>query len=180
MKVARSLKRFIATRMATMGYEIVHKSRIPPDMEDGFHLIYARCKEYTSTSIERMYGMYKATEYIVKSDVEGAVVECGVWRGGSTMAAVLTLQKLGVSDRRIYLYDTFSGMAEPGEKDIGLDDSPARRIWSQSQHIAQHMVLRFSRDEVRQNLYSTQYPFDRCVFVKEKWKRRFRRLFQSK
>jgi O-methyltransferase len=162
------MKEFVASRMAAMGYEIVNKSRLPADMEDDFHVIYKRCREYTSTSIERMYGMYKATEYIVRSDVKGAVVECGVWRGGSTMAAALTLQKLGVTDRWIYLYDTFSGMAEPSEKDISLDGSRAREIWSQSQSTSHNTWCYASLDEVRRNLLSTEYPVDRCVFVKGK------------
>ena len=44
--------------------------------------IYEQCKEYTETSIERMYALYLAVNYISKNRVQGDFVECGVWKGG--------------------------------------------------------------------------------------------------
>lgn len=59
------------------------------------------------TSTERLYSVYQATESIVKVNVTGAVVECGVWRGGSMMMAALTLLASGDLSRQLFLYDTF-------------------------------------------------------------------------
>ena len=33
------------------------------------------------TSKERMYALYKSVEYIIKNNIPGDFVECGVWRG---------------------------------------------------------------------------------------------------
>jgi hypothetical protein len=85
------------------------------DMDPEFRSIYAQCSPYTMTSTERMYAMYKATEYIVKQRVPGEFVECGVWRGGSIMVAALALKQFGCTHRKIYLYDTFEGLPKPDE-----------------------------------------------------------------
>ncbi len=45
--------------------------------------------------------------------VQGDFAECGVWRGGSIMTMALRLQELDVTDRPIWLYDTFGGHDGP-------------------------------------------------------------------
>lgn len=37
-------------------------------------------------------------------------MECGVWRGGSMMAAARVLQAVGDTIRDRYLFDTFTGL----------------------------------------------------------------------
>lgn len=53
--------------------------------EKAFWDVYEFCKPYTMTSVERMYALYKAMLYILENNIEGDFVECGVWRGGSSM-----------------------------------------------------------------------------------------------
>lgn len=94
-------------------------SAAPPfDMEPEFVALYERCRDATMTSIERMYALYKAVEYIVAAGIEGDFVECGVWRGGSAMMIALALQRFGDTGRTIWLYDTFAGMTSPGARDV--------------------------------------------------------------
>jgi O-methyltransferase len=164
----KKLKHFIAMRLAAMGYKVVNVSRIPEDMDKEFHRVCELCRPYTCTSIERMYAMYQATRYIVEADVQGAIVECGVWRGGSAMIAALALKELGINNRKLYLYDTFAGMVEPTEKDTGLDGSPARPMWTRSQKTSHNDWCYAPLDEVSRNLASTQYPSNHCVFVRGK------------
>src|SRR6059036_2817439 len=59
---------------------------------------------YTMVSTERLVAVMDAVKYVVDRGVPGAVVECGVWRGGSVIAMIKTLQHLGVDDRDVYLY----------------------------------------------------------------------------
>ena len=61
--------------------------------------------------------MVQATRHVIGHDIPGAIVECGVWRGGSSMAAMLTALDLGSTDREFWLYDTYEGMTPPTEKD---------------------------------------------------------------
>ncbi|MGH2603902.1 MAG: TylF/MycF/NovP-related O-methyltransferase, partial [Dehalococcoidia bacterium] len=64
---------------------------------------------YSMTSVARMQALVDAVRYCVRRDVPGGFAECGVWRGGSVLAMILTRQELGVSDRDVYLFDTFEG-----------------------------------------------------------------------
>jgi O-methyltransferase len=68
-----------------------------------------------------------AIKYTVKAGIEGDVVECGVWRGGSMMAIALELAHLGAS-RTLYLFDTFDGMSEPSDVDQNLIGQSASEL----------------------------------------------------
>ena len=60
------------------GYEILKMGRdySPEELE-----IFARVRPYTATSTERLTGLINAVKYLVKNNMEGDFVECGVWRG---------------------------------------------------------------------------------------------------
>src|ERR1700682_6052902 len=88
------------------------------DLEPEFLEIYQECYSETLTSIERMYALYKAVEYVVQTPVQGDFVECGVWRGGSAMMMALAARHFGDTQRCMWLYDTFSGMTAPSSADI--------------------------------------------------------------
>lgn len=128
--------------------------------------IYARCKPYTMTSMERMYALYKATEYVVKNNIAGDVVECGVWKGGSAMLSALTLMKMGGSDRHIYLYDTYSGMSAPSHKDISYAGERADERWAEFNRDGHNEWCYSSLEEVRENLFSSGYPQNNIRFIK--------------
>jgi hypothetical protein len=88
------------------------------DLEPEFVRLYESCRAETMTSIERMYALYQATNYVIERDIPGDLVECGVWRGGSVMMIALTLLARGCTDRTIWLYDTFAGMTPPSDRDV--------------------------------------------------------------
>ena len=132
-----------------------------------------RVRPYTLTSPERLVALMDATEYVVRRGVPGALVECGVWRGGSVMAIIATLQRLGVRDRQIFLYDTFEGMTRPSEIDNSpfeteqsalatwsREDGEGRKAWEWA--FASEI---FSLEQVRDLLYGTGYPRDLMHFV---------------
>jgi O-methyltransferase len=88
------------------------------DFTPGAHQLVETVTPYTQTPPERIVALRSAVEYVVRSDISGDFVECGVWRGGSMMAVALTLMELGVADRRLWLYDTYEGMTAPTEEDV--------------------------------------------------------------
>jgi hypothetical protein len=113
------------------------------------------------TSPERMYALYKAVEYVVKGRVPGDIAECGVWRGGSAMVAALSLQQFGDTGKRLYLFDTFSGMTEPTSE----DGSVAIDKWRKLQREGHNEWCFVPREEVERNLARTCFPADRVTFV---------------
>jgi hypothetical protein len=137
------------------------------DMDDEFRPILELVKRYTMTSIERLFDLYKATEYVVKAGIPGDIVECGVWRGGSMMLVASTLLALGDTSRTLYLFDTFEGHPLPDpEKDVDIFGNPvvdgaANRTSDQGSDWGYVSI-----DEVRANMASTGYPTNKVVLIK--------------
>ncbi len=143
------------------------RESIPRDMEDEFVELYERTKDFTMTSVARMYSLYQSVRYASERGVEGDFVECGVWRGGSCMLMALTLKALGDCARSIYLYDTFAGMTRPDTVDVRFRDGEEQVTrWEVSQRQGYNEWCFVPLDEVRDNLHATGYPRERLVFVK--------------
>jgi len=140
----------------------------PADMDPDFKKIYEECKDFTMTSRNRMYALYKSVEYIVKNEIPGDIVECGVWKGGSAMLCAMTLAKLGEVDRKIYLYDTYEGMSEPTEKDVSSNNLKAKDQWLESTQGNVTDWCLASLDEVKEAMHETGYPKEKLVFIKGK------------
>lgn len=137
-----------------------------PDMEEQFIPIYENAKPYTMTGLERMYGLYKAVEYVARSQIPGSIVECGVWKGGSSMVAALSLLAFGDSSRDMYLYDTFEGMPAPGPDDIQYDNLSAAERAARQNIADWSTIANAGVDEVAANLARTHYPASRLHYVK--------------
>jgi len=135
-------------------------------MDAKFAGLYESCRDYTLTSKERMYALYKAVEYVVSGNLEGAVVECGVWRGGSSMLAAMTLMQLGATDRDLYLYDTYAGMSEPTALDVDWQRKSPLEEWRRLRTATHNEMTYCPIEQVQESLYRTGYPRDRLHFVK--------------
>ena len=136
-----------------------------PDLPPAFRDVYTACAPYTMTSIERMYALYEAVRHVARIGIAGDVVECGVWRGGSSMLAAETLLALE-EERDIWLYDTFAGMPEPSVRDVDHTGLRAVEVWEDVKRDTSSNVLALaSRDEVESNLARTGFPARSLNFV---------------
>lgn len=122
--------------------------------------------QFTMTSPERLLALCDAIEHVCRHEIPGSIVECGVWRGGSMMAAARTLIQQGDRTRQLWLYDTYDGMSEPNDADIDFTGSRADQLLSaQDKQDPNSIWCRSPLDEVRQNLASTDYPSEKVRFV---------------
>jgi O-methyltransferase len=150
--------------------EILVRDGIPLDILDqDFIRIFNDCKPFTFTTVEPMYSLYQSVQYVIKNNIPGDFVECGVWKGGSAMLIAKTLVASNITNRKIYLYDTFEGMSEPTEKDVDFKGENASKLLTDSDKFSQKSVWCYSAiDEVKNNLYTTNYPSENLIFVKGK------------
>lgn len=152
--------------LARANFELIVKPPaevLEPEFED--HL--SRCAPYTMTSDERMYSVFQAARYVAQAAIAGDVVECGVWRGGSSMMSALTLlADEPEGERRFWLYDTFEGMPAPGENDSGFHGEDAVDKWerNQSGDINQWCYAPF--EDVQANMLATGLTGDRIELVR--------------
>ncbi len=139
------------------------------DIDETFIELYRQIRPYTMNNKFRCYALYKAVEYIIKKNITGDFVECGVWRGGNTMLIALLLKKYNQTNRKIFLYDTFSGMSEPTDIDKKTDGSlNATNAWIRRQNNDRNDWCYASLEEVENNMAKTNYPKENLIFVKGK------------
>lgn len=139
------------------------------NLDHTYSQIFRLVKPYTMTGQERVYALVNAVGYIVRNYIPGDFVECGVWKGGSIMAAALTLSALSCTDRYLYLYDTFEGFVKPTEVDINLQGESASEKFERTR-ISDNSSdwCNVSLDEVKKAVYSTGYDTEKFRFVKGK------------
>lgn len=144
---------------------------LSPDYGPELEETIKRVRRHTMTTPRRIAALCDGVEHVVRSGVPGAIVECGVWKGGSMMAAALTLLRLDAADRDLYLFDTFQGMPPPTEHDAfsAYDGYSPMRHWRRradrggpARESTWHYV---AADEVRAALLSTGYPAPRVHLV---------------
>jgi hypothetical protein len=72
---------------------------------------------YTMTSLERMMALYQVCRHIEQAGIQGDLVECGVWRGGSAGIMAGVNLRRGRAPRTLWLYDSFEGIPQPRAED---------------------------------------------------------------
>lgn len=163
--IGRAVRKIIGRRSKPVAAEV-------RDITTEDRKIIETVRPYTMTSPLRIEALLRAVRYVISRNIPGAMVECGVWRGGSVLAIISQLQALGINDRDIYLYDTFEGMTEPTEKDTSSFESPALETWKRDQACSrQSWSGLFSPDlfneaDVISLIRGTGYPPERLHFVK--------------
>lgn len=83
------------------------------------------CKKNTMVSKTHMCYLENIIDELNNNNIEGSIVECGVWKGGCVMWMIHCQQKTK-QDRAIYLYDTFDGMTFPTNNKNG---DVAKQTW---------------------------------------------------
>jgi len=166
------IKKVIRSVVRKLGYDFVRydKNRqhnFPVDFEKRHIETIERVSPYTSTSYERIYTLIESVRYVLQKDIKGALLECGVYKGGSMMAIALTLIAEGVTDKDLYLFDTFEGMPVPSEKDIDSWGKPASEVFSKMKisNVSSTWV-NASLENVKQAMALTGYPMERIHFVR--------------
>nr|MBV6630674.1 class I SAM-dependent methyltransferase [Oceanococcus sp. HetDA_MAG_MS8] len=147
-------------------------ARLRQSLTETDHRIISAIRPYTMTSLPRIAALLDAVRYCVQRDLDGAFAECGVWRGGSILAMILTLQEMGVDNKDIFLYDTFEGMTMPSNNDTSPYERPALDSWKNSIGRGERPWKEFfeesgfNENNVRDLLMQTGYPASRIHFVR--------------
>ena len=169
-----TLQRAAARITRRLGFEVVRSSPervapLPRDIDAAAARTIRDVQPYTMTSPERLYALIQAVRHVSSAGIEGDVVECGVWRGGSMMAAARTLLECRDDSRHLYLFDTFEGMSAPSSRDVGIDgQGAAELLGKQDKGDPMSAWCYAGLDEVQIAMSSTGYNPRRVHMVKGK------------
>jgi hypothetical protein len=150
--------------------QFVHRDIVPERLaEDKAYVdILQRVGPYTMTIANgagATYNLFKSVKYIVENRIAGAIAECGVWRGGSMMLIASALMHFGDQTRELYLYDTYSGMTEPDDRDVDNEGRKLKEIWNAARQAGGTIGYGGSLADVQANLHLTGYPASLTKFV---------------
>jgi O-methyltransferase len=111
----------------------------------------------TMIGMERINNLQQCVERVIADGVPGDLIETGVWRGGSCIFMRGVLKAHGVSDRTVWVADSFEGLPPPNAEkyphDTGL-------------HLEQYKELAVSIDEVKKNFERYDLLDDQVRFLK--------------
>jgi hypothetical protein len=113
------------------------------DIAPGFRGLYERCKTHTIASVEQLYAIHTAIDYLDRNEVAGDIVDCGAGHGGTAMMAALTAAGREQCERRLVLFDYFDELPAAGS-----DAATADRVGA-----------------IRERLAATGYPAARIEIV---------------
>ena len=106
-------------------------------------------------------------DYIIKNNIDGCLVECGVQEGRMELIWINELQKNNKL-KDIYLFDTFNGLTEPGLNDFACETGPVHIYKDNTSVLKEWKNYKInnetngwcycSLDNVKKNLKKTNYP----------------------
>jgi len=165
-------KRLARKALHRLGYDVVERVELDtlrdiPEATAQDLAIVERVRPFTMTSRHRLWACMQAARYVSARGLGGDFVECGVWRGGSSMAAALSFLALGDTGRTMWLFDTFEGMTAPLDVDVTAMTGEQASIKYEAMRTEGGSDWCYAGiDEVRANLMGTGYPAERLRFVK--------------
>jgi O-methyltransferase len=90
----------------------------------------------------RLDNVRACVEHVIEREVPGDLIEAGVWRGGATILMRGILAAHGVTDRRVWVADSFAGLPRPDAATFPADEGDRHH---------RHRFLAVSEEEVRGN-----------------------------
>jgi hypothetical protein len=109
-------------------------------------------------------------DYVIDCKIDGVLVECGV-QGGRIEKIWIDKLKQKNEERDIYMYDTFTGLTVPSEKDVGINNEyqtaeQVLDVWRQHQRHGVNTCCYCPLEKVISDFLQLDYPFDKIHFIK--------------
>jgi hypothetical protein len=157
----------------TAGFELLRHVPVYRDLaavDPDFLAAYELVRDDTFVGVPLSYALWGAVRHVVAESVPGAVVEAGVWRGGSMLLAAFALLGQQQTDRELWMYDTFEWSWDPPGAQDGYthDDADMRAAWVAA-HTASGAIkyggVEENHESVLERVAASGYPRERIFAV---------------
>lgn len=108
--------------------------------------------------VKRLENIQHCVETAIKENISGDLIETGVWRGGACIFMRAVLEVHGITDRKVFVADSFEGLPKPN-----LDKYPSDQ---QSFWHLHNDYLGVSEEKVRENFERYGLLDDQVEFIK--------------
>src|SRR5437764_5059182 len=113
-------------------------------------------RAHSMIGAKRMLQLQRAVEHVIEHGIAGDFIETGVWRGGACILMRAVLKVRGVTDRRVFVADSFRGLPPP---------RPDRYPVDRGDHLHTIRALAVSLDAVRANFARYGMLDEQVVFL---------------
>lgn len=126
-----AMKKYFKKILARVGYNIIKvprssdnvlKSRLSKHLHKGyfyednaFEAIQV-VSSHTMLTYDPLVTLFEQVIYCELNNIEGDLVECGVWKGGASGVMALANIKYGKQRRNLHLFDSFQEICQPDEE----------------------------------------------------------------
>src|SRR6266436_5524073 len=104
-----------ADRLAPPGPGNTATERLPEPQD--LAQMLEKIRPLTMVGTESLVDLAHQVQAVLTSNLPGDRVECGVWRGGASFLMAALLKEAGVSNRKVWLFDSFEGLPAPDQID---------------------------------------------------------------
>lgn len=106
---------------------------------------------------KRLSNVQDCVTSILKENIEGDLIETGVWRGGTVVFMRAILKAYNVTDRKVWVADSFEGLPKPNAEKYPADKNDT--LFGVDE-------LRVSLEQVKENFRKYDLLDEQVVFLK--------------
>jgi O-methyltransferase len=114
---------------------------------------------HTMIGFKRLNNIQQCIEEVIQNDVPGDLIETGVWRGGAAIFMRAVLKVCDVTDRKVWIADSFEGLPPPDPEKYPSDVGDLHSTWSE---------LAVSLEQVKEN-FNRYGLFDDQIGILKGW-----------
>lgn len=140
--------------VSSFGMELVYKRPYDPELRAGGRDWPARGE--SMIGLKRMDNIQYCVETALDEDIEGDLIETGVWRGGATIFMRGILSAYGDTKRKVWVADSFQGLPRPDARRYPAD---------MNDELHRYFSLRVGEDQVKNNFRRYCLLDDQVVFL---------------
>jgi len=107
--------------------------------------ILDKTRPFTMVAQAALVDLALQVQHVLAENIRGNFVECGVWRGGAAFLMAELLRHFGVTDRKVWLFDSFEGLPSPD----GIDGPAAMAYAKNAASSGEFQNCRASLEEVQ-------------------------------
>ena len=112
---------------------------------------------HTMIGVKRLANLRMLAETVIANEIPGDFIETGVWRGGACILMRAVLKAYQVTDRRVWVADSFQGLPQPDRQRYPADAKSTLHTFKE---------LSVPLETVRRNFQKYGLLDDQVVFLK--------------
>lgn len=112
---------------------------------------------HSMIGLKRLDNLQHCLTHVIVDKIPGDFIETGVWRGGATIFARAVFKAYGVTDRIVWVADSFEGLPKPDAEAFPADEGDTHHSYDD---------LRVSLEDVKENFKSYGLLDDQVRFLK--------------